>query len=101
MREVIEVLREVPEYEWATRNNAGPRIFVGEKERKAGKVVVDMTGGTTGPKEGIEKMVEAGVGTMVSMHMPKEHIEEVLMMTPSPFSAKYRQKIWVGSSVPL
>jgi putative NIF3 family GTP cyclohydrolase 1 type 2 len=76
VREVIEVLKEVPEYEWATRNNAGPRIFVGEKERKAGKVVVDMTGGTTGPKEGIEKMVEAGVGTMVSMHMPKEHIEE-------------------------
>jgi len=73
---VIDALNELPEYEWATRNNAGPRLFVGEKDRRAGRVMVDMTGGTTGPKEGIEKMVEAGVGTMVSMHIPKEHIDE-------------------------
>lgn len=76
LKDVLNVLEEIPEYEWAIRNNAGPRIFVGDKDRKAGKVLVDMTGGTSGPKESIEKMVDAGVGTLVTMHIPKEHMEE-------------------------
>jgi len=76
VEEVVDILHGIPEYEDGRRHNAGPQVFVGEKKRRAGKVVVEMTGGTTGPKEMYEKLSQAGVGTLVSMHIPKEHIDE-------------------------
>ncbi len=76
VKDVLETLYEIPEYDHARRLNAGPEVFVGDKDKKAGKVVVDMTGGTSGPKEMYEKLSEAGVGTLVGMHIPKDYIEE-------------------------
>ena len=35
--------------------------------------MVDMTGGTSGPVAAISKLAEAGVGTIVGMHMGEEH----------------------------
>jgi hypothetical protein len=34
-----------------------------------------MTGGTEGPKEALDKLAAAGVGTLVGMHYSKEHIK--------------------------
>lgn len=73
---VMEILKELPEYEESFRNNAGPKIIIGKKERSAGKVFVDMTGGTEGSEKIFEKLSTAGVGTIVGMHISEKHYME-------------------------
>lgn len=74
--EAIDLLLEIPEYQAAARLQAGPTIIVGNKDNRAGKIMVDMTGGTEGPKEVLEKLAAAGVGTIVAMHYSEAHREE-------------------------
>ncbi|RJQ48043.1 MAG: NGG1p interacting factor NIF3 [Gaiellales bacterium] len=74
--DVVDRLREVPEYAEAARLNAGPRIIIGSEKRRAGKILVDMTGGTGGPSESLEKLADAGVGTLVGMHMSEKNRKE-------------------------
>lgn len=69
LRELIDQLRAIPEFDHATRMSVGPTILVGDENKRIGKILVDMTGGTGGPKEAIEKLAVAGVGTLVGMHM--------------------------------
>lgn len=71
--EIIDILLEIPEYREAANNNAGPKILLGSKERSAGKIFVDMTGGTQGAQEIYESLANAGVGTIVCMHLSDEH----------------------------
>ncbi|MCX5779180.1 MAG: NGG1p interacting factor NIF3 [Elusimicrobia bacterium] len=73
--EIIKLLKAIPEYKEATGNGAGPTILSGSKDNKAGKIFVDMTGGTEGAKEAIEKLADAGVGTMICMHMSDDHFK--------------------------
>ncbi len=72
--DVISFLREIPEY---ARTAAGPKVRVGTKDSYAGKVWVTMAGGTGGGKEVAKAYFEAGVGTLVVMHMPEEVIKAV------------------------
>ncbi len=75
--EIIEVIKEIPEYKEAIRYSAGPRIFSGKASRRAGKIaVLEMTGGTEGAKEIYERLSQAGVGTIISMHQSEENREE-------------------------
>ena len=75
--EVVDMLKEIPEYKEAVKYNAGPKIFVGSPEASCGKITVtEFTGGTSGAKEIYEKMAQAGIGTVVGMHMGEEHRKE-------------------------
>jgi len=74
--EVMDLLMEIPEYQASARSQAGPVVIVGGKDKRAGKVMVDMTGGTEGPREVLEKLADAGVGTIVAMHYSEKHREE-------------------------
>lgn len=74
--DVIDLLLELPEYKEAEKNHAGPRILIGSKERKAGKIFVDMTGGTEGSKEIFHSMALTGINTIVAMHLSEEHRKE-------------------------
>lgn len=76
VEDVIDLLHSLPEYEHARRLGAGPTIFLGSKERRAGKVLVDMTGGTSGAKELFQKIANTDVGTIVGMHMGDDHRKE-------------------------
>lgn len=76
VKDVIKLLLDLPEYREAKKKGAGPTVITGSEDRRAGKVMVDMTGGTEGPKEAVEKLSQAGVGTIVCMHMVDE-IREV------------------------
>ncbi len=67
---------EIPEYHDAARLNAGPRILVGSRRRKAGKIFVDMTGGTDGAKDIYESLAHGGINTVVGMHLSEEHRKE-------------------------
>lgn len=75
LQEVIDLLLEIPEYRIAQTFKAGPRIVVGDKKKRAGKILVDMTGGTSGSADIYEKMEACGVGTVVVMHMQEKHRE--------------------------
>ncbi len=77
--ELVEALKKIPEYRIAAQNNAGPRIFAGSPENRTGKIVaLEITGGTEGSKEVYEKLAQAGVGTIIGMHMKDENREEAL-----------------------
>ncbi|MHB9094829.1 MAG: NGG1p interacting factor NIF3 [Eubacteriales bacterium] len=74
--DIIDILKELPEYTEAVKIGAGPAIVVGDRERKAGKVMVDMTGGTGGSEDAFAKLSQAGVGTIIGMHIGEKHRKE-------------------------
>jgi len=77
LEEVIKSLKEIPEYKKAIQIDAGPKIFTGDKENRAGKIVItEMTGGTEGAFEIYEKLAQAGAGTIIGMHLSEKHREE-------------------------
>lgn len=75
LSDVLKLLNTIPEYKESAKNGAAPAIFVGNKDSRAGKIFVDMTGGTEPAKEILEKLANAGIGTMICMHMSDEHIK--------------------------
>lgn len=74
--DLIDRLYKEPEFRQAAMYNSPPKIMVGSKDGRCGKIVCKMTGGTSGPKEIYEKFAQAGVGTVVGMHFPESHLEE-------------------------
>ncbi len=77
LKDVVNLLKEIPEYKFQIKQNISePKILSGNAERKAGKILVDMTGGTGGPKTAMSKLVQAGVGTIVGMHIKEENLKE-------------------------
>jgi len=73
VQDVVRLLKTIPEYKEAVKHNAGPRITVGHKDNSCGKVAItEFTGGTDGAKEVYEKLAQAGVGTIISMHQKEE-----------------------------
>ncbi|NQS75845.1 MAG: NGG1p interacting factor NIF3 [Peptococcaceae bacterium] len=76
LQDVVKLLKELPEYAEAVHYNAGPSIVIGNKDRRAGRVMVDMTGGTGGSEDAYAKLATAGVGTMVVMHIGEKHRKE-------------------------
>ncbi|MBN2655199.1 MAG: NGG1p interacting factor NIF3 [Nitrospirae bacterium] len=73
---IVEMLMGIPEYKEAKKNHAGPKIVVGSGKRKAGKVFVDMTGGTEGAKDIFQSLSSSGINTIVGMHISEEHRKE-------------------------
>jgi hypothetical protein len=67
--DIIDIILEEPEYRKSAERGVPPTVFVGDEKKRAGELFVDMTGGTEGPAAALEKLAQAGVGTMISMHM--------------------------------
>ena len=86
VRDVVDALLGQEEYRNAAGRGMGPTVLVGDQKNRAGQVLVDMTGGTGGPASAIEKLAQAGVGTIVGMHMgdkqrkeaEKQHVNVVI-----------------------
>lgn len=74
--DVLDILRGIPEYREAGYDGAGPKILIGSKSRRAGKIFVDMTGGTEGAKEIFESLTSSGINTIVAMHLSEDHRKE-------------------------
>ncbi len=75
LSQVVAILKNIPEYADAMKKNSGPKILIGDPDKKAGKIFVDMTGGTEGPKKVFPRLSQAGVGTIVGMHLSEEHFK--------------------------
>ncbi|MBD3248025.1 NGG1p interacting factor NIF3 [Candidatus Falkowbacteria bacterium] len=77
VEELIDVMMEIPEYKEAALDKAGPRVFAGSPDNRCGKIAVtEFTGGTSGSKEMFAKMANAGIGTIIGMHIGEEHRKE-------------------------
>ncbi|MDO8444052.1 MAG: Nif3-like dinuclear metal center hexameric protein [bacterium] len=77
--EILEVLKEIPEYAEGAKQNAGPVIFAGSERSRAGKIVVSgMTGGTSGSEKIYERMSHFGIGTEIAMHVREQDREEAV-----------------------
>ncbi|MDD5144568.1 MAG: NGG1p interacting factor NIF3 [Candidatus Pacebacteria bacterium] len=77
LAEIIKILKEVPEYHKASELGAGPKIFVGSPENRCGKIsVAEITGGTEPSPLIYGKLAQAGIGTVVGMHISEDHKKE-------------------------
>jgi len=76
VKDVLDILKGIPEYNQAELSSVGPRITLGTNNRKAGKIFVDMTGGTEGSKEIFGSLTTSGVSTIVAMHLSEDHRKE-------------------------
>jgi putative NIF3 family GTP cyclohydrolase 1 type 2 len=75
--DLYDLLLGIPEYKEAMKLGSGPKITVGSREQRCGKIaLVEITGGTEGSPKLYEKMAIAGIGTVVSMHQSEQHWEE-------------------------
>ena len=77
LEEIVEILETLPEYRQAKANYAGPKIIRGNPRSYPGKIFLEMTGGTEGPKQAFDKLAKKGVRTLVSMHLSEEHFRKV------------------------
>jgi len=77
IEDLMKILKEIPEYKEAAKIGAGPKIYVGKEENRCGKIALtEITGGTEGSPKLYEKMAQAGIGTVVGMHISEEHKKE-------------------------
>lgn len=77
LQDIVDALEKIPEYEIAISHKSGPRLFVGRPDSSIGKMVLtEITGGTEGAVEMYEKMSQAGIGTIVGMHMAEDRKKE-------------------------
>lgn len=74
LRDVLHALKEIPEYKHALTE---PVIRAGSPDYYAGRIYVAMAGGTSGGANVAKAYFEAGVGTLVVMHMPEPDIKEI------------------------
>ena len=77
VQDIIDILLKIPEYKKAAGELTGPRIILGSGHRPVGRIYLEMTGGTEGPKDVFDKLYKAGVRTLVSMHLGEEHFKKV------------------------
>lgn len=77
LKNVIAILLREPEYQIAARQQAGPMILSGKQDDPAGKIMIDMTGGTEGSQEIFARLSQAGVKTIIGMHMSEKHFAKV------------------------
>lgn len=75
LKDLMKILKSIPEYQRSARFQVPPRIVNGSEENRCGKIYVDMTGGTEGSKEIFDKYANSGISTLVGMHFSEEHLE--------------------------
>ena len=76
VEDVLDLLKEIPEFQASMRIGTGPQVLVGSKDNRCGKIFVDMTGGTGGSKLAFEKLAHTDRGTVVGMHIGDAHKKE-------------------------
>lgn len=75
--DIVDAIREIPEFDAAMLDKSGPSIVSGSEKARTGKIVVSFTGGTNPSKELYMELANAGVGTLIEMHIPEESVQEL------------------------
>lgn len=74
LKDIVDTLNEIYEYK---NGYVKPFIAVGKEDSFAGKNVVTMAGGTGGGIDVSKAYFEAGVGTLICMHMDEKEMKEI------------------------
>lgn len=75
--ELWDEIMELPEFQQATTEKAGPYIVSGRASSRLGNVFVGGTGGTDPDKELYVEMAKAGMGTLLDMHVNEDTLKEL------------------------
>jgi putative NIF3 family GTP cyclohydrolase 1 type 2 len=75
LKDLLDLLKTIPEYKAALRRMAGPKIVSGSETGHCGRISLEMTGGTEGAKTIYEAYAASGVSTIVGMHISEEALE--------------------------
>lgn len=67
-----DIIQELSSWNYYKEKVAQPVIRVGSNEDYAGKIEVLMAGGTNGGVDVYKSYFEAGVGTIIAMHVPED-----------------------------
>ena len=71
---ILKSLKEIPEYKEGAKLNAGPRVFAGSEDNRAGKIALtEITGGTEGAPGIFKELSQKGIGTVLGMHISEKH----------------------------
>lgn len=74
VEDLVNLLKEIPEYREAIKNGSGPKVITGKGDNRCGKIAItEITGGTEGSSKLMEALSAAGVGTVVAMHASEDH----------------------------
>lgn len=73
---VVTQLMEIDEYKEASRRGSPPRIIQGRPQSRVKNIHLEFTGGTEGPKHIYGKLSNAGVDTIVAMHLSEDHFQQ-------------------------
>lgn len=76
VEDVMKFLRTIEEYKRAVEVGMGPKLFSGKPDNRCGTVFVGMAGGTEPPAKLYGAMAQAGIGTIVDMHVSEESRKE-------------------------
>ena len=76
IKDALKILRAIPEYRIGMERGVGPTLIAGKENDDAGKVFIDMTGGTEGPKKIYARLHQAGVRTVIGMHLSETHYKD-------------------------
>lgn len=75
--EIMNAIQDIPEYRYYAKKGNPPIIVHGGRSTRPGKIcATEFTGGTNGPEELIASQAQAGVGTIISMHVTEKSLEE-------------------------
>lgn len=77
LEDIINLLMKEPEMQIAKKNGSWPSIWNGEKDSRCWKIVITgITGWTESSKHIYKEYKNAGVGTILEMHMSADHLAE-------------------------
>ena len=74
LKDLMQILKNIPEYQRSAVQQVPPKIVNGSENNKCGKIFIEMTGGTEGAKEILEKYANSGISTLVGMHFSEDHL---------------------------
>jgi len=79
VEDVMNFLGTIEEYKKAKEMGMGPVMFSGKQENRCGNIYVGMTGGTEPAAKLFSSMAQAGIGTVISMHVAEDSRKEANM----------------------
>jgi putative NIF3 family GTP cyclohydrolase 1 type 2 len=97
--EIFEDINQIPEFAEAIKGKSGPSIVAGSEKRRAGKIIVEFTGGTSPSKELYMELAKAGVGTIVTMHIPEDGLEELKKLHISVIDCGHMAADSIGANI--
>jgi hypothetical protein len=73
--DLCKCLRKIPEYRYSAEQRNPAHIVNGSGSYSVGKIMIDFTGGTSGHKDNMKALAEAGISTVICMHATEGMLE--------------------------